>query len=80
MKSVLLGATILMGLSAPGWADINSIRIDATSNGGTVKTLSITQDDAHLANQVSGNLRRRNYGTADGRPLGYGQHQSTGWQ
>jgi hypothetical protein len=55
MKSILLGATILMGLAAPGWADINNIRIDASSNGGKVTTLAITQDDSHLANQVSGN-------------------------
>jgi hypothetical protein len=55
MKSVLLGATVLMGLSAPAWADpINNIRIDATSNAGKVTTLSITQDDHNLGNQVSG--------------------------
>ncbi len=54
MKSVLLGATILMGLSAPGWAtSLNEIRIDATT-AGSVKTLSITQDDANLTNQVGG--------------------------
>jgi hypothetical protein len=53
MKSVFLGATILMGLSVPGWAaNLNDIRIDATT-AGSVKTLSITQDDANLANQVS---------------------------
>jgi hypothetical protein len=53
MKSILLGATVLMGLSSPGWAAaLNDIRIDATT-AGSVKTLSITQDDAHLANQVS---------------------------
>src|ERR1700746_1298273 len=55
MKSILLGATILMGLAAPGLADINDIPIDASSNGGKVTTLAITQDDSHLANQVSGN-------------------------
>lgn len=54
MRSVLLGATVLMGLSAPAWAtSLNEIRIDATT-AGTIKTLSITQDDANLANQVGG--------------------------
>ena len=55
MKSVLLGATVLIGLSAPAWAtSLNEIRIDATGTGNSVNTLSITQDDAHLANQVGG--------------------------
>ncbi len=54
MKSVLLGATVLMGLSVPAWASsLNEIRIDATT-AGSVKTLSITQDDANLGNQVGG--------------------------
>lgn len=53
MKSGPLGATVLIGLSGPGWAaNLNDIRIDATT-AGSVKTLSITQDDANLANQVS---------------------------
>jgi hypothetical protein len=53
MKWVLLSATVLMGLSAPAWAtSLNDIRIDATT-AGSVKSLSITQDDANLANQVS---------------------------
>jgi len=54
MKSVLLGATILMGLAAPAWAaGLNEIRIDATT-AGSVQTLSITQDTAHPDNQVGG--------------------------
>jgi hypothetical protein len=54
MKSILLGATVLMGLSVPAWAtSLNEIRIDATT-AGTIKTLSITQDDVNLANQVGG--------------------------
>ena len=54
MKSLLLGATVMMGLSFPSWAaHLNEIRIDATS-AGSVKTLSITQDDANVDNQVSG--------------------------
>jgi hypothetical protein len=54
MKSLLLGATVLMGLSVPAWAtSLNDIRIDATT-AGSVNTLSITQDDHNLGNQVSG--------------------------
>jgi hypothetical protein len=55
MKSVLVGATILMGLAVPAFAQtVNDIWIDASSNG-SVKTLAITQDDANPTNQVAGN-------------------------
>jgi len=54
MKSILLGATVLMGLSVPAWATgLNEIRIDATA-AGSVQALSVTQDHANLANQVGG--------------------------
>jgi hypothetical protein len=56
MKSVLLGATVLMGLSVPAWASGNNIFIDTTNNGGSVKTLSIIQDDSSITSQVSGNV------------------------
>ncbi len=52
MKSLLLSATILAGLSVPAWAGINDLEIDAASNG-SVGTLSIVQDDTNLGNQVS---------------------------
>jgi hypothetical protein len=53
MKSILLGATVLMGLSAPAWAvSFNEISIDA-GTAGSVRTLSITQDTANPSNQVS---------------------------
>lgn len=54
MRTTLLSAAILMGFAAPAFAQINNIRIDA-STSGSVKTLAITQDDANLGNQVSGN-------------------------
>jgi hypothetical protein len=55
MKSVLVGATILMGLAVPAFAQaVNDIWIDAASSG-SVKTLAITQDAANPTNQVAGN-------------------------
>lgn len=55
MQRALFATTILVWVASPAFADINSIRIDVGS-GGTVKTLSINQDDASLGNQVGGNL------------------------
>ena len=65
MKKVLLGATVLMGLSMPAMAQVvpvtnNEIAIEAdaasvvgASTGGSVASLSIVQDDANPNNRIA---------------------------